>query len=112
MTLHDQVAQRALLGGQPGTTVSEDRVAGFRAALDSARPSLHLLAGRLDQTDDAPTLDAWLETGAALEGRAHPFFRYDPTAGSTWASRLDFSGNPAPEEPPSASPPSGEARNG
>jgi ferredoxin len=73
-------------------------LAGFRAALDSARPSLHLLAGRLDETDDAPTLDAWLETGAALEGRAHPFFRYDPTAGSTWASRLDFSGNPAPEE--------------
>jgi pyruvate-ferredoxin/flavodoxin oxidoreductase len=35
---------------------------------------------------------------AALAGRAHPLFRYDPEAGASWARRLDFTGNPVPAE--------------
>ncbi len=72
-------------------------VGGFLAALTSGRCSLHLLAGALEEAAAPSPLGAWLETGAALEGRAHPFFRYDPTAGATWAARLDFGGNPSPE---------------
>ena len=44
-----------------------------------------------------PRLGPWMHAGAALEGRAHPFFAYDPTAGETWAERLQFDGNPAPD---------------
>ncbi len=70
-------------------------MAGYRTALESARTSLHLLAGDPLVSGSGAPIGPWVETGAAVEGRAHPFFRYDPTAGATWASRMDFSGNPA-----------------
>ncbi|MBT3219384.1 MAG: ferredoxin [Proteobacteria bacterium] len=66
---------------------------GFLTALRGTRAGLHVLCA---ETDGTP-LDPWLFAGAALEGRAHPFFRYDPEAGSSWAERLVFDGNPQPE---------------
>ncbi len=68
-------------------------VEGFRRALAAPRPGLHVLAAAGVAADGMPD---WLWSGAALEGRAHPFFRYDPEAGHTWSGRMDFSGNPEP----------------
>jgi ferredoxin len=73
-------------------------IEGFRVALGSVRPSLHLLATGVELGDRGHRFDPWLEAGAAVESRAHPLFRYDPTAGLTWASRMSFTGNPDPEE--------------
>jgi hypothetical protein len=72
--------------------------AGFSRALSRGRASLHVL-------DTPPvtaaagaraSIDPWLLAGAAVEGRAHPLFLYDPEAGEGWARRLDFSRNPEP----------------
>ena len=72
---------------------------GLARALRCACPGLHVVATPLDEERSmARRLDPWLDAGAAVEGRAHPLFRYDPTAGVTWAKRLDFEGNPAPAE--------------
>ena len=65
---------------------------GFSTALAEACPGLHVVMTASGRTT------SWIETGAAIEGRAHPLLRYDPRAGSTWARRLDFGGNPAIEE--------------
>ncbi|MFP3940942.1 MAG: hypothetical protein ACLF0P_11595, partial [Thermoanaerobaculia bacterium] len=46
----------------------------------------------------AGDLPAAVVASAAVEGRAHPLFRYDPEAGTSWADRLAFGENPAPEE--------------
>jgi len=70
---------------------------GFTSAIASGRPGLHVIASGFRPNGDEPRLGAWFFTGAALEGRAHPFFRYDPAQGNSWARRLDFSGNPQPE---------------
>lgn len=89
---------------------------GFRRALAGTRGALHVAAvppvdAPTKKTDskktDSTKTDsraagrralAWLAAGAALEGRAHPVFRYDPEAGASWARRFDFTGNPEPEE--------------
>jgi ferredoxin len=71
-------------------------MAGFRRAAASHRTALHVIAG--PAAGNGAGLDPWLLAGAALDGRAHPLFLYDPEAGSTWARRMDFTGNPAPEE--------------
>lgn len=68
---------------------------GFRKALAVPRPGLHVLASAAVAQDGVPD---WLRAAAALDGRAHPFFRYDPEAGSTWSGRMDFTGNPNREE--------------
>ncbi len=39
-------------------------------------------------------MDPWMVSGAALEGRVHPFFRINPSRGDTFAERMDFSINP------------------
>jgi hypothetical protein len=80
---------------QQGTAARPARLLdGFHRALATDRPALHVVAvpGRGDPTR------AWIESGAALEGRAHPIFLYDPEAGPTWAQRMDFTGNPSPRD--------------
>jgi hypothetical protein len=79
---------------------------GFRRALAGTRGALHVAAvpppvDATEKTDSKAAGSrglAWLAAGAALEGRAHPVFRYDPEAGASWARRFDFTGNPEPEE--------------
>ena len=66
-------------------------------SIDAVHPALHVIASGLCADGSEPRLGSWLHAGAALEGRAHPFFSYNPEAGSTWASRMDFTGNPEPE---------------
>lgn len=61
---------------------------GFDRALAATHAGLHVISPQNDELRDA----------AALAGRAHPLFRYDPEAGATWADRFDFSDNPQPAE--------------
>ena len=70
--------------------------AAFRSSLAGHRTALHVVAA-IDR-DREPSAE-WLRLAAALEGRAHPLFVYDPSAGVSWARRLDFTVNPAPDLP-------------
>lgn len=69
---------------------------GYVTALDIPRTGLHLVHTGTCGEDDGPRLSPWLQAGAAIEGRAHPLFRYNPEAGRSWAQCMDFSENPAP----------------
>ncbi len=69
----------------------------FLGALDATRTSLHIINVGLRPPGRLLPLNAWLVAGAGIESRAHPFFRIDPQAGDSAASRMDFSGNPQPE---------------
>ncbi|MCU7938182.1 MAG: ferredoxin [gamma proteobacterium symbiont of Bathyaustriella thionipta] len=69
----------------------------FDMSLNATRTSLHLINVGLREVGEDSGLNAWLVAGAALEGRAHPFFSIDPGAGDSFADRMDFSGNPQPE---------------
>lgn len=70
---------------------------GFLTALDATRTSLHLINTGLRPSSNLVPLNAWLVAGAAIEGRAHPFFRINPEAGDSFALRMSFDGNPQPE---------------
>ena len=69
----------------------------FEMSLNATRTSLHLINVGLREVGEDSGLNAWLVAGAALEGRAHPFFAVDPGAGDSAADRMDFSGNPQPD---------------
>ncbi len=69
----------------------------FRAALDSTRTSLHIITTGLRPHNNKKNLNPWLVAGAGLEGRVHPFFEVNPSAGDSAAERMDFSGNPQPD---------------
>jgi len=71
--------------------------AGFKRSLGVARTAFHVVASLPDSPSREPS--DWLAAQAAIEGRAHPLFRYDPTAGSSWAQRFDLTGNPQSERP-------------
>ncbi len=70
---------------------------GFRRALAGSRAAVHVVDSGFDGTGKVPLLGAFLHAGAAIEGRAHPLFHYDPEAGETWARRFDFDHNPQPD---------------
>ena len=70
----------------------------YIGALNATRTSLHLINIGLRPTGQDLGLNAWLVAGAALEGRVHPFFYINPAAGDAFADRMDFSGNPQPEQ--------------
>jgi ferredoxin len=72
-------------------------LAGIGRALGATRPSLHVLAARRRTDADVPA-GAWLHLGAAIDGRAHPLFLYDPDGGATWARRFDLDQNTAPDQ--------------
>jgi ferredoxin len=91
------VSHREALVHQSSAARPEHLLAGYVRSLLSSRASLHVIASGLTAQGEIPPLGAWLHAGAALEGRAHPLFRYDPGLGETWARRFDFAGNPQPE---------------
>ncbi len=66
----------------------------FLAALEATRTSLHVINTGQREPGRLLPLNAWLVAGAAIESRAHPFFRIDPEAGDSSSTRMDFSGNP------------------
>lgn len=105
------MALREPLVQQASTTRPEPLLAFFEVALGTTRPSLHLLIGAPEGAGASP----WFHAEAAVEGRAHPLFRYDPDWGEGLARRFDLGGNPAPEAdwsrgPLAATGPAGEAR--
>ncbi len=67
---------------------------GFFRALAATHAGLHVISTFAAET----ALGAEDMAAAALEGRAHPIFRFDPEAGSNWAERFDFAHNPRAEE--------------
>ena len=66
----------------------------FETSLNATRTSLHLVNVGLREVGEDSGLNAWLVSGAALEGRAHPFFSFNPGAGDSMADHMNFSGNP------------------
>jgi ferredoxin len=68
----------------------------FLSALDATRTSLHLINTGLRPPHGLVPLNAWLVAGAAIEGRAHPFFRVDPKPDDCDPAPMDLDGNPEP----------------
>ncbi len=71
---------------------------GFIRGLKSRRPALFNLYTSCQPEhgigDDQSTHQAKL----AVEARAYPLFRYDPSAGVQWHEAIDLEGNPAPDQ--------------
>lgn len=91
------MAHRQALVAQTSSARHQHLLESVIAALDATRTGLHLINTGLRPGTKLVPLNAWLVAGAALEGRAHPFFRVNPQAGDSAAKRFDFSGNPQPE---------------
>ncbi|MFQ5653854.1 MAG: hypothetical protein ACE5GW_03870, partial [Planctomycetota bacterium] len=91
------ISHREALVVQSSAARPEHLVTGFLRAMDATRVTLLVTSTGLTAGGERPRVGSWLEVGAALEGRAHPFFIYDPEAGRTWARRMEFTGNPHPE---------------
>lgn len=89
------IGHREALVQQTSATRPGHMAAGFERAAHAACACLHVVA--IPAEDESP-LPPRLRAAAAEEGRAHPLFRYDPSAGTSWARRLDFAANPAPAE--------------
>nr|VFK24081.1 MAG: Ferredoxin [Candidatus Kentron sp. MB]VFK30484.1 MAG: Ferredoxin [Candidatus Kentron sp. MB]VFK75270.1 MAG: Ferredoxin [Candidatus Kentron sp. MB] len=68
---------------------------GFAMAFRRERPALHIVDAGYPKGETQP-LSPWLMESAAVEGRAHPLFRYDPTLGGKWWIPLSLDGNPQP----------------
>lgn len=66
----------------------------FLYSLDATRTSLHLINTGMRPPNKLVPLNAWLVAGAAIEGRAHPFFRAYPEADESVPALMDFSDNP------------------
>jgi ferredoxin len=90
------VSHREAMVEQSSAARPAHLVESLRRGLDASRPSLHVIASGLTFGGRMPRLGAWLHGGAAIESRAHPFFRYDPEKGESWAQRFNFDGNTQP----------------
>jgi ferredoxin len=82
-------------------------IAGFRSALDGARPGLHVLLCEGERKPGAAQyLHPWLEAGSAIEGREHPLFHFAPPGAAhpryptqaLHTGYLDLQDNPQPEQ--------------
>ncbi len=82
------LSHREALVQQTSAARPDHLMQGLDRALAATHAGLHVIAPARGEPRDA----------AALAGRAHPLFRYDPEAGATWAERFDFSHNPEPAE--------------
>jgi ferredoxin len=91
------ISHRQAVVAQSSTARWEHLLKRFLSALDATRTGLHIISTGLRQPSESVALNAWLIAGAALEGRAHPFFHIDPAAGDSAEARVDFSDNPQPE---------------
>ncbi len=70
----------------------------YLTSLDANRTSLHVINTGLRPPGKLVRLNAWLVSGAAIESRAHPFFRINPEAGDSSAACMAFDGNPQETE--------------
>ena len=91
------LSHRQAAVSQTSAARHEHLMQSYLAALDATCTSLHIINTGLRPTHDLVQLNAWLVAGAAIEGRAHPFFRVDPTPHDCEPPTMDFSGNPQPD---------------
>ncbi len=91
------ISHRQAAVDQSSAARHQHLLTGFLAALEATRTSLHVINTGLRPPGKLVPLNAWLVAGAAIESRAHPFFRINPEAGDYSAVRMDFGGNPQPE---------------
>ncbi|MFO7593601.1 MAG: ferredoxin, partial [Pseudomonadota bacterium] len=92
------ISHRQAVVSQASAARHQHLLQRYISALNATRTSLHLINIGLRPTGQDLGLNAWLVAGAALEGRVHPFFHINPAAGDAFADRMDFSGNPQPEQ--------------
>jgi hypothetical protein len=71
---------------------------GFAKGLHAAHTALHVVAVADGDRGAGASADPLQFLAAALEGRAHPVFHYDPEAGETWSRRMAFHENPANDD--------------
>ncbi|VAX10121.1 D-alanyl-D-alanine carboxypeptidase [hydrothermal vent metagenome] len=90
------IAHRQAVVSQSSAARYDHLMAQYDLALGATRAGLHLISMSI-KSSEGGVLDPWFVANAALEGRAHPFFRVDPEAGDDAASRMDFSSNPQAE---------------
>jgi len=88
------ISHRQAVVTQCSAARHQQLLANFEMSLNATRTSLHLINVGLREIGEGSGLNAWLVAGAALEGRAHPFFSFDPGAGDSIADQMDFSANP------------------
>ncbi len=91
------ISHRQAVVSQASAARHQHLIQRYTSALDATRTSLHLINIGLRPTGQDNGLNAWLVAGAALEGRVHPFFFVNPSAGDSGVDKFDFSGNPQPE---------------
>jgi len=91
------ISHRQAVVSQSSPARHEHLFSCFNSAFETARTSLHIINTGLRPAGNLVTLNAWLVAGAAIESRAHPFFRINPAAGDSAAERMDFSENPQAE---------------
>ncbi|HXK56672.1 MAG TPA: ferredoxin, partial [Gammaproteobacteria bacterium] len=91
------IAHRQAVVTQSSPARHEHLLDCFNSAFETARTSLHVINTGMRPPSKLVTLNAWLVAGAAIESRAHPFFRINPSAGDSAAARMDFSENPQAE---------------
>lgn len=82
---------------------------GLQRGIEEIQPCLHVVdtgfapQSRADvglqdaENVVAEDVDPCLYADLAIESRTHPFFRYNPEVGATWAQRMEFAGNPQAE---------------
>ncbi|MES9955499.1 MAG: ferredoxin [Sedimenticola sp.] len=88
------IAHRQAFVAQTSAARHDHLIQGFLEGLEATRTCLYLISTGLKTTGNEAPINAWLVAGAALEGRAHPFFRVNPGKGDSSADRMDFNGNP------------------
>lgn len=91
------ISHRQAVVCQTSAARHEHLLRSFFAALEATRTSLHLINTGMREPSGLVPLNAWLVAGAAIESRAHPFFRINPQAGDSAAARMNFIENPQPE---------------
>jgi ferredoxin len=88
------ISHRQAMVDQSSAARHQHMLGCFLAALEATRTSLHVINTGQHEPGKLLRLNAWLIAGAAIESRAHPFFRINPEAGDSSSTRMDFSGNP------------------
>ncbi|MCP4992550.1 MAG: ferredoxin [Gammaproteobacteria bacterium] len=92
------IAHRQAFVAQTSAARHSHLLTGFIESLDATRTSLHLINTGFTTINNHVPINAWLVTGAALEGRAHPFFRVNPDRGDAAADRMEFGENPSADQ--------------
>ncbi|MFH1131642.1 MAG: ferredoxin [Pseudomonadota bacterium] len=92
------LSQREAIVQQSSLARPAHLVQGLMQGFTAARASLHVVSSGVPLDKSQPNFGGWLYSSAALEGRAHPFFLYNPAKGTSWAQRFDLSENPQPEQ--------------